>query len=229
MDRADKIITGVVAILLASALGMMLNKYVVRPSFAEIAKSKAFHIKVFRDPEHTKFGGAGSAMYLKQNILLSAGHVCENQNPLMMEAVQNNRSINQPIKFIIEERAGVDLCLIFLAGNPKNVSPTNIAAANSNVMGAHVTIPGFSGGYNYSIRQGNVYAEELLPIYGKEGFIFMRLQAMSVFGQPGISGSGVLNDNGEIVGVANAVGPMGLMMVPLEDIRIFLERNGLLQ
>jgi hypothetical protein len=147
----------------------------------------------------------------------------------MMEAVQHDRSINQPIKLIIDERAGVDLCLIYLAGQPKGVSITEVAAANSNVMGSHVTIPGYSGGYNYSIRQGNVYAEEILPIQGKDGFIFMRLQAMSVFGRPGISGSGVLNDSMEIVGIANAVGPMGLMMVPLDDIRIFLERNGLLQ
>lgn len=230
MDRLSKIATALALTICATSIFLIGKLYLsLKPSFADTLKAKTFHIKIFKDAAHTQFAGAGSAIYLRNNMLLSAGHVCEGQNPLLSEAVETNFKIHQPIKFIIDERPGIDLCLVQLAAMPKQIDSTPVAAANSNVMGSRVYIPGFSGGYVYSIRQGTVYLENTVPIFGKDSIVIMRLQAMTVIGMPGISGSGVISEAGEIVGVANAVGPTGLMMVPLDDIRSFLEKHGLLQ
>lgn len=183
-------------------------------------RANTFHV-------HMPNGGKGSAVYLQKNKALTAGHVCENQDQRKMVLEAHDRKRYVSSKYFMYESIETDLCLITLEHIP-NLPGTKLDKEPTGLT-QFVFIGGFSGGRNYSIRSGTVYSEEVVAVQNELfalAFTIMRVQFISVFGEGGISGSGVINTDGELVGIANIVGPAGLGMMPLDQIRKFLKDAG---
>lgn len=194
-----------------------------------IQQELSLYDKIQRNTLHVFMpsGGRGSAVYITGNKALTAGHVCEEQAPkkIMVKAHDGKRYLVD--SYYMYEKINVDLCLLTLELAPK--LPGTKISKDPTALTQFVFIGGYSGGTNYSIRGGSVYSEEVVQImddpFGFK-FITMRVQFMTVFGEGGISGSGVINQAGELVGIANIVGPAGLGMMPLDQIRQFLKDAG---
>lgn len=195
------------------------------PTFLEFINQTSYHIKIYDTTTHDRLMGSGSATHLYKNIFLSARHVCDEATPGVMELVQHDKKAFAVKETIITDSASNDLCL--LRTEEEATTPTTKLANPDtfSALGERAFIGGYSGGRFYSVRTGYIYLEGMVQIMDKAGPIPMRLQFLSVIGEPGISGAGVFNKERELVGVAVAVGPQGLGIMPLKAIVAFLKAH----
>lgn len=171
-----------------------------------------------------KKGARGSGVYIGQELVLTAGHVCDaiKKKTVTVVSVVNKEVINV-IGYIIDKRyPQVDLCVMKLETKPVDLTPIKFALTEAQ-LGEMVYLSSFSGGHGYSLRGGYVLAEESVTI---EGPIFL-VTVTNIFAEPGCSGGPVLNQNKELTGIMiiqnRASGTGGFE--PLRDVQSFLQQQ----
>lgn len=228
-SKLDKgFLATLIVLVFLTAAGAVINYYNIQTpkvAFLDRARQNTLHIRMMDPFNQQQVRGAGSGTFFKDNVVITAGHVCRGTPPELFEVVDFQRRLYKVKAIKIHDNTSIDLCVMWLTESPSLLG-TPIARSDSALIGSYAFIPGFSGGRVYSIRSGTIYSEELINIMGHEGPLEMRLQFIAVPAQPGISGSGVINALGEMVGVANAVGSIGLGLVPLKDLLDFLKDTG---
>lgn len=144
--------------------------------------------------------GRGSATHVKNGIALSAAHVCHmlDELPERHGTLLDYEGNQLPIlEYQVYPDNNVDLCILKFI--PINYIPeTPLAPMNSTVLQTKVFIPSFAGGVNYSIRSGTVLTQELVQM----SFVqVLDVNITDAIAEPGASGSGAINANGEMIGI----------------------------
>lgn len=190
--------------------------------------------------------GRGSAIYIDKGIAISARHVCEifekAKVVYLVDAEKNKMAIDFyeiPPKNKDKELA-LDLCVIKFQPKMKYMPVTRIAKGRVLNMGTKLFNPNYGGGEFYSLRIGEVIAEESLKVYtdncmdfgalgkiGCEKYDLYEVKRTSVPGVPGASGSGLITPEGELVGilVLGAGDNSWSGIVPLNVLKEYLDRS----
>lgn len=147
----------------------------------------------------------GSGVFYKDNIIISAAHVCEaaygNVDAMEIELYQGGIASVKRIAMTTQE-SEADVCLIELNENLNLYLPqTKLAADNFFAEGAYIYAAGFPGGEYYTFRFGRILSEDVSGLYDDLGLIvYIRTYVANVKVTPGMSGGPVVNQRGELVG-----------------------------
>lgn len=193
MKKTIAILVTLAALVTTGQLYINKNK----PSLeTRMAKTTA---KVMRNSEGVDYLSA-TAVFVENNIFLSAAHVCEEFNTSTDYLILNNgdeaavkKVIYQPF---VKDAINVDICVIV---TEKNFSKKLIKneLASSDDLDTDVYIAGYSGGKTYSIRKGILFAKEI--IWATD--VFLKVNSVRALIFPGASGGGAFNNQGELIGI----------------------------
>lgn len=192
--------------------------YVLIKEIAIICKSD--------DPTTCEMGGitaAGSAVRIKWKgdyFWLTAAHVCSPSDSMGIKSIARNLVITEggsgESETILHAtyNSGLDLCI-----TPAKEGPTRVIAKNEPNLGENVSIIAYPGG---------AFSQTTLPIY--DGRFMGHADNTCTTTIPvagGSSGAGVLDNNGNVIGVISAVMRSFnhyTIIVCLEDLRSFLDQ-----
>lgn len=168
-----------------------------------------------------------SAVYFHDNLVLTARHVCEAINEAYL--VDFSKKTYRILKVFMAKEPEVDMCLMIVESwdpkQPIKLPGVTIPGGYNNEVGERMFIAGYSGGLYYSFRTGTVWSNQLVTVAdGKsaEGSLFVE-NLVDVLIEPGGSGGGGFNMNGELVGIASVGSASGGGLVPLNQINAFLK------
>ncbi len=167
----------------------------------------------------------GSGVYVRGNKVMTAAHVCEGNNAKDLVLIDYNKKRYFVESYVMASNPAVDLCLLTLEQASLPLPGVAIGNAPKEYMNQLVYIGGYAGGELYSVRAAPVVEETFINI-SKSMFgppKLYKVQIIQLQGIPGISGSGVLNEQRKLVGIANIAGPGVTGFVPLSDIIQFLK------
>lgn len=169
-----------------------------------------------------KKGARGSGVYIGGDLILTAAHVCKSIQKKSVSIVTTETKITVPIvAYAMDGRwPSVDLCVLKMKAVPAGLVALPIAKTDAQI-GEVVVLGSYAGGQFYSFRAGQVLAEETVMME-----LPFLVTATDLFVMPGASGGGVLNTNGEIVGVMilSNMQSMGAFE-PVSDIRQFINEQ----
>lgn len=144
--------------------------------------------------------GRGSAVHLKNNVMMSAGHVCElfNQSPHNY-VVEHDGYEAEIIEFEMAKDPEADICIFKVAGEVR-LPEVELADPHESIILKGVIIPSYAGGVDYSVRAGTVITSE----YAYMGpFWRLKINITTAYASPGASGSGDFNEKGELIGITS--------------------------
>jgi len=164
--------------------------------------------------------GSGSGVIMNKKWILSAAHVCEAEPSVVLSLDGHLRRTITEYKYPDDDT--VDVCLIKVEGYIPGII-TKIAHRFSGQVGAEVFYSGFPLG-KFTVRTGNITDDWYLPgtYLGLDELDVIPLQFINNWAQPGISGGGVFNKRGALVGIVSGIWYGKTMIVPLRYIRTFL-------
>ena len=166
-------------------------------------------------------GGIGSGVLLDKNTVLTNHHVCDGLDNPMVSTKEGKRKV---IKVIMRPSMKIDLCLMKL-NKPVRVLKLPIAPKKTRIIGDRV----YFIGYPLLERTlGMMVMRTRIKI--KDDKYDMVIDIGEFPAVPGLSGSPVLNDKGQLVGVVFAMtmlaqhsySPAGTGIVSLQEVRKFL-------
>lgn len=167
----------------------------------------------------------GSAVYMSDNLALTAAHVCVDIQPGSSKAVDykgNELDIESA-----EMNPQIDICVIKLKEILAPMPTRKLAKKSTFLLGKTVITAGFPGGQYYSIQFATIRGIQIIEVMGSPEPKYVSM--IDTYVAPGGSGSGAFNDNGEVAGIvivsSPAYGVTGL--VPLVDIHEFLKESAL--
>lgn len=190
--------------------------------------------------------GRGSAIYLDKGIAISARHVCEifekAKSVYLLDAEKNKIAIDfyEIPKANKDKELTTDLCVIKFQPKMKYMPITRIAKGFVSNIGTKLFNPNYGGGEFYSLRTGEIIADESLKVFtddcmdfgvfgrvGCEHYNLYEVKRTSVPGVPGASGSGMITPEGELMGilVLGAGDNSWSGMVPLAAIKEYLNKS----
>lgn len=188
---------GVVLVLVGVSRGIVKPK----PHLKTLARQATLRVE--------SGGMRGSAIHLKDGIALSAAHVCE-LFPTMGNPIARDYK-GRAIKIIAFEVAlnGSDACILQLESF--NDLPEMDLTKKVDALGTPIVLPSFAGGEEYSIKSGVLVSDETVPVMEDPvacmlspttcKFHKYKVIVSTAPAQPGASGSGVLNEDGEVIGI----------------------------
>lgn len=184
-------------------------------AFAEKARSYTVHVV------GEKMRGSG--VYVGNSTVISAKHVCEGLVPRQDYVLSAKDSVMLPITGIVmHPQDDIDLCALIIEGTAEQLKPVKFAVSNVNLK-EDIYVPSFAGGRNYSLRYGQLLAEQMIT--GIDSIFEMSIGTVMV--EPGSSGGPVVNSNQELVGIVVwKMGFGGVGYIPLNTVKEFAVRIG---
>lgn len=154
----------------------------------------------------------GSGFALDENTLVTNRHVIEDSAELQLETYDG-----RDVAVAASSMASfADLALVTTVDSLPQVAPI---AETDAAIGDVITIVGYPGGGALTRSTGKIMSAEDDPLEVNLGEVFYTSAAV----EPGSSGSAVLNDADELVGVVYAKSGSGSLFVPVSTLRELLD------
>lgn len=178
-------------------------------------------------------GGSGSGFGVAEDMIMTAAHVCAIIEDLKMYGSQDAKIYgydidgNKSEMSIVDMNKESDLCLLKGDGLD-SLKVVKIAGQDLNI-GDHATLVGAPHGFwspNMILIFDGYKAGNIDDPMG----VKLTRVVYSIFGLPGVSGGMVVNDSGEVIGVAILARSdiqHTIIAVQLKDIQSFAKRNNL--
>jgi S1-C subfamily serine protease len=149
-----------------------------------------------------KYQPLGSGVIVDASgLILTNYHVVENQSPMLVNLVGGE---SFPARMVAHNHAS-DLCLLALE-RPDDAPPLVPAAfgvPDDLLLGETVVTVGNPFGFQHSVSQGVLSARN--RIYQRDGLTFRDLLQTDAAINPGNSGGPLINLDGELIGINNAI------------------------
>jgi S1-C subfamily serine protease len=182
--------------------------------------------------EKATAGGSGSGFGVAEDLVMTAAHVC--QMDLDFKAFGADSKIlgfdidgNPSVMTIVDMDVDSDICL--LKGDGLDSMTTVKIAYDDVQMGDHATLIGAPHGFwspEMILMFDGYVAGTILDPMGRS----LDRVVYSIFGLPGVSGGMIVNDGGQVVGIAILARSdiqHTIIAVQLKDIQSFAKRNNL--
>jgi S1-C subfamily serine protease len=189
---------------------------------AERVRQNAFYVW---DPKMR-----ASAVFLKPGIALTAKHVCGGMTQLT-RLVDYKDVQYRVVEIVMDTRVDMDLCMVYFARASKEAPVTELPGTPLNfphrsVIGTKGFTGGFGGGEFYSFISGVFFMSGKTHVYGAEAPLTEDFFSFQV--EPGASGSGVVDEEGNLIGIVSVAGQGSTGAIPLWAIKEFLRKNKVL-
>lgn len=206
---------GVLVATIASCLGCALPKQVVAPKFEVVAtKARIATVQVSVELEDDAWTGTGWYVYTDgaKSLVVTAGHVCEPGATYKVEEAGGGVYAGTAVVDSAEYDAVPDDDTCVISVEHRAPATLKLAIDSELSYGDPLGYVGFPGG-QIAVIQGR-YA-------GTTGFRLI----CSVWGYYGASGSALLNEQGEVVGLLVSINPkfpQTTFAVPVEVVRRYV-------
>jgi S1-C subfamily serine protease len=176
-------------------------------------------VKIEVQVEGSRFSASGS--HLGDGRILTNKHVCDLFLPgfqgQIIDSDQKHYNVQAWVNSSVPE---IDLCLI--TTNATKLPKVELDETSRSYNGQLVQVTGYPLG-EYAKVQGYVLGSRIFLVGGgMDGEVSEFLTAMAMVTAGGVSGSGVINNEGKLIGVVNAGGGGLTLFVPLSTVREFL-------
>jgi hypothetical protein len=173
----------------------------------------------------------GSAIHMRNNIFLSARHVCEalkhaKQQPYVIDYKRNMFPIIRYESSVFP----IDVCIFKINAPIPSLWPeTQMEQNRVDLVGQIIINGSFSGGEYYSYRVGRIITDEVIDTGSIRGYedtaLTVNIFTAELDIRPGASGSGALNLDGKLVGIVVLSYPPYAGITRLEDVKAFLRKS----
>ncbi len=172
----------------------------------EKIRSRTVKFVAYEDQNKIVPVGIGAAVFVEQTLFLTVAHNCDKTDVLKVELIDQERNIYTPVRFFIHPDPNVDLCAVFVESGMGVPNLKIDERIYNEGMGVKAYMAGFPGGKHYAIFVGEIYFQTQINIYNREQELSTELlQFVGVPGAPGISGGGVFDARGRLIGIMNSI------------------------
>lgn len=153
------------------------------------------------------FDVSGTGFFVRQNLIATNYHVIEGVTNLTTKLVGKDTWFN--IDGIDALDKSIDLAILQVS--PSDIDPLPLGDSDSVKIGSEVHVIGNPSGYEGIYSDGKISG-----IQGNagEGKYFLMTASMS----PGNSGGPVLDEGGDVIGIATAISPEGVFLSGKEEV-----------
>jgi len=188
--RLNGLQKGLLFFALSIGICCSLMLLMAMPKKQPVKLSSAF---VFVDIDNGS--GHGSATHIGNGVFLTAGHVTKDANVLN---IRTNDGDTLPAK-VLWQNNEYDVALIYVKDYQKIASvPLSCAP---NFVGQDITITGNPLGARNAKSWGHVSGTDLTGLEDKYEGMWKKLITLDISAAPGVSGAGVIDSSGKLVGI----------------------------